>query len=137
MSALIDTFQKDVLGPFELTSSDYAVLTALRSAGRPYALNPSQLHAQLWRSSGGMTKILKRLEESGLVERAPDMEDGRRIRVTLSARGLSLHDRVFRALAAASNRLLGGLTEPQKTEIDRALKRLHHHLEPLEDGTNS
>jgi DNA-binding MarR family transcriptional regulator len=134
LSDLIDTVQSDVLEPFELTSSDYGVLATLRRAGRPYALSPSQLHGQLRRSSGGMTKILKRLEASGLVERRSDAEDGRKIQVTLTSRGRSLHDRVFRAFAAASNRLLAELTDGQKTEIDRALKQLHDQLEHLGDG---
>jgi DNA-binding MarR family transcriptional regulator len=84
-----------------------------------------------------MTKILKRLEESGLVERKPDSEDGRKIRVTLTSRGLSLHDRAFRAFAAASNRLLAKLTDRQKTEIDHALKQLDDHLEALADSATS
>lgn len=137
MSSLTDTFQSNVLEPFELTASDYGVLAALQGAGQPYTLSPSQLHDQLWRSSGGMTKILKRLEKSGLVERRPDSEDGRKIRVTLTSRGLSLHDRVFRAFAIASNRLLTKLTDQQKTEIDRGLKLLHDHLEGLGAGAKS
>jgi len=134
LSAVMDSVQNDVLEPFELTSSDYGVLATLRSAGRPYALSPSQLHAQLRRSSGGMTKILKRLEASALIERKSDAEDGRKIQVTLTSRGRSLHDRVFRAFVAASDRLLTDLTIRQKTEIDHALKQLHDQLEHLEDG---
>jgi len=84
-----------------------------------------------------MTKILKRLEESGLVERKPDSEDGRKIRVALTSRGLSLHDRVFRAFTTASNRLLAKLTDRQKTEIDRGLKQLHDQLEGLGDSATS
>jgi DNA-binding MarR family transcriptional regulator len=137
LGALIEGIQNDVLEPFELTSSDYGALTALRNVGRPYALSPSQLHGQLRRSSGGMTKILKRLEESNLVERESDTEDGRKIRVTLTPRGLALHDRVFRAFTAASNRLLTKLTDQQKTEIDRALAQLHDQMEGLGDDTAS
>jgi DNA-binding MarR family transcriptional regulator len=84
-----------------------------------------------------MTKILKRLEESGFVERKSDAEDGRKIRVTLTPRGLALHDRVFRAFAAASNRLLAKLSDQQKTEIDCALAQLHDQMEGLGDGAAS
>lgn len=137
LSALIESFQSDVLEPFELTPSDYGVLAMLRGAGRPFALNPSQLHAQLRRSSGGMTKILKRLEASGLIERSPDPEDGRKTRIMLTTRGLSLHDRVLRAFASASKRLLVGLSDRQRIEIDRALKQLHKNLEGLADAAVS
>ena len=84
-----------------------------------------------------MTKILKRLESSGLVERKSDFEDGRKVRVLLTPRGISLPDRVFRTFATASNRLLAELSNGQKTEIDRALKQLHDQLENLEDRADS
>ena len=61
LGVLLDAFQHDVLEPFELMPSDYGVLAALRRAGAPYSLKPSQLYSRLRRSSGGMTKILKRL----------------------------------------------------------------------------
>jgi DNA-binding MarR family transcriptional regulator len=136
LSVLVDAFQRNVLEPFELASSDYDVLSTLRRAGRPYSMSPSQLYGQLHRSSGGMTKILKRLDESGLIEREPDPEDGRSIRVMLTTRGVSFHDRVFRAFAVTSNRLLARLTDRQKSEIDLALKLLLANLEDPGDDTN-
>jgi DNA-binding MarR family transcriptional regulator len=84
-----------------------------------------------------MTKILKRLEETGLVERKSDPEDGRKIRVTLTPRGLALHDRAFRAFTAASDRLLARLTDRQKTEIDCALAQLQNQMESLDDDSTS
>jgi DNA-binding MarR family transcriptional regulator len=135
LGTLIESFQNDVLAPFELTPADYAVLATLRRAGRPFSLSPSQLYGQLRRSSGGMTKILKRLEESALVERTRDPEDGRGMRVTLTSRGLTLHDRVFRAFAAASSRLLAALSDQEKTDIDRALKQTLDALEGRPEGS--
>lgn len=136
LGLLIESFQSDVLGPFELTPSDYGVLATLHRTGRPHALNPSRLYAELGRSSGGMTKILKRLERAGLVERKPDPEDGRSVRVSLTARGLTLFERVFRAFAAASSRLLSAIPDRQLNEIDDALKTLLVHLES-HGGTES
>ena len=77
LSLLIDSLQTEVLRPFDLARGDYGVLAMLRRAGSPYELSPSQLTNRLARSSGGMTKILKRLEEAGLVRRLPDPDDGR------------------------------------------------------------
>jgi DNA-binding MarR family transcriptional regulator len=131
LSAVIDAFQTDLLAPFELTLSDYGVLSTLRRAGRPYALSPSQLYEALGLSSGGMTKILKRLGELELIERIPNPEDRRSIRVRLTARGLSLDDRVFRAMAAASDRALAPLDRDERAEIDRAISRLLGTFEEL------
>lgn len=124
LGVLIDAFQHDVLEPFELTPSDYGVLAALRRAGAPYALKPSQLYSRLQRSSGGMTKILKRLERAGLVDRAPDPEDGRGSRVSLTDRGLALQERVFRTFITATTRLMDPLTEHQLRAADESLGAL-------------
>ena len=121
LGVLIDAFQHDVLEPFELTPSDYGVLAALRRAGAPYSLKPSQLYSRLRRSSGGMTKILKRLEDADLVERNPDPDDGRGTRVTLTARGQSLQDRVFNAFLVATSSLMDPLSDGQKRAADASL----------------
>jgi DNA-binding MarR family transcriptional regulator len=131
LGVLIEAFQQDVLAGFELTPNDYGVLAALRNAGRPPSLSPSQLYGRLRRSSGGMTKILKRLEASGCIERTPDPEDGRGMRVLLTARGQAVYERVFHAFVAASHHVLAPLSEAQKDEIDHALMQL---LEALEGG---
>jgi DNA-binding MarR family transcriptional regulator len=135
LGVLIEAFQQDILEGFELTPNDYGVLVALRSAGWPYSLNPSQLYSRLRRSSGGKTKILKRLEASGFIERAPDPEDRRGTRVTLTARGQAVHERVFHAFVAASRHVLTPLTAAQKDEIDRSLGQLLEVLEGRGDDS--
>ena len=132
LGVLIETFQHEVLEPFELTPSDYGVLAALRRAGKPYALNPSQLYSRLRRSSGGMTKILKRLEQSGLVERQPDPDDGRGTRVVLTRRGLSVQERAFHAFIAATSTLLSPLSRERHARADAALADLLAILEAPE-----
>jgi DNA-binding MarR family transcriptional regulator len=124
LGLLIESFQLDVLEPFDLTPGDYGVLAALRRAGRPYALNPHQLTSRLQRSSGGMTKMLKRLEQRDLVERAPDPEDGRGSVVSLTRRGLAVQDRVFHAFLEASQKLLAPLPMTRRREAERGLRSL-------------
>ncbi len=124
LGVLIEGFQQAVLAPFELSSGDYGVLAALRRAGEPYQLSPSNLYSRLQRSSGGMTKILKRLEERGLVERSPDPLDGRGSVVSLSERGLDAQERVFNAFLSATQDLLAPLSETDLKEADGALRSL-------------
>lgn len=124
LGVLLDAFQHDVLEPFELMPSDYGVLAALRRAGAPYSLKPSQLYSRLRRSSGGMTKILKRLEASGLIERSPDPDDGRGSHVRLTDRGLSLQDRVFHAFVSATSSLMGPLSSHQLKNADVSLSEI-------------
>jgi DNA-binding MarR family transcriptional regulator len=130
LAVLVDGFQQSVLSALDLSSADYSVLAALRRAGPPYQQTPSKLYSRLQRSSGGMTKILKRLEERALIERAPDPSDGRGSVVSLTAKGLDLQERSFRALLAASQELLAPLTEIARKDTDRVLQDLLDLFEP-------
>lgn len=133
LGLLIEYFQQEVLEPFELSSGDYGVLAALRRAGAPYALNPSQLTSRLERSSGGMTKILKRLEERGLVKRSPDPTDGRGSLVSLTRSGRDTQDRVFNAFLLATQDLLHEVGVGRMKQVDAALVTL---LGAFEDHLN-
>jgi DNA-binding MarR family transcriptional regulator len=124
LALLIESFQHEVLEPFELTPGDYGVLAMLRRAGRPYQLSPSSLTSRLERSSGGMTKILKRLEQRGLVVRSPDPADGRGSLVSLTREGREVQDRVFHAFVAATQELLVPLSDTRLREADRSLRAL-------------
>jgi len=136
MAYLIEQFQAGVLEPFELTSGDYGVLATLRRAGRPYELSPGGLTSRLRRSTGGMTKILKRLEDRALIARVPDPDDGRSLRVKLTRRGLALQERVFNAFLAASGDVLRPLDTAEREQADTALRSIVGALERWfgEDG---
>ena len=123
LGVLLEAFQHEVLAPFDLTPADYGVLALLRRAGPPYELTPSRLTSNLRRSSGGITKMVSRLESRGLVRRTPDPDDGRGCRVRLTRAGLVMQERVFAAFVRASGELLaplGALADTDR-ELDRLL----------------
>ena len=124
VSLLLTAFQDEQLAPYGLTSGDYSVLAALRRSGSPYRLSPSELYNVLECSSGGMTKMLKRLEARGLVERVPDPKDGRSNQVSLTAAGKRFEREVFDTLLAATRDLLTAMSSAQLREADRSLDQL-------------
>jgi len=124
LAILLDAFQVEITQRFDLTPSDYGVLAALRRAGSPYELSPTRLTNRLHRSSGGMTKMLNRLEERGLVRRTPDPDDGRGSRVRLTRAGVALQQRVFDAFLAATDELLAPLGPRRMRAVDEALALL-------------
>jgi DNA-binding MarR family transcriptional regulator len=124
LAVLIESFQQLVLSPFELSAGDYGVLAALRRAGPPYGLSPSNLYSRLERSSGGMTKNLKRLEERGLVKRAPNPKDGRGSVISLTKEGLDLQEQIFNAFLSATGDLLEPLSSGELEQTDRTLQTL-------------
>ena len=109
----------------------FDILAALRRAGPPYELNPTELMRATLLSSGGTTKRLDRLVEAGLVERRPDPEDRRGTRVRLTARGRSAIDEALEVHIANEERLLTGLSPAQRRTLDDLLRRL---LAGLESG---
>ncbi len=129
LANVVGTFQRRVLEPFEISPNEYEVLAALRRAGSPYRLNPKALTGRLDRSSGGMAKMLKRLEVGGYVHRLPDPEDGRGSLVVLSQRGLDLQARILAAFVAAAENRLGALDEDRLAEVDDAMQRLSEAFE--------
>ena len=124
LSVLLDEFQCEVLEPFALSPGDYGVLAALRRAGAPHELSPGQLTSNLRRSTGGMTKMLNRLEERGYVARSPDPEDGRGSRIGLTRRGRAVQQRAFEAFSRASADLLAPLGRRRSAAADRAFADL-------------
>ena len=124
LTVLLESFQVDVLAPVGLVMSDFTVLAALRRLGPDYQASPSELYNVLDRSSGGMTKMIQRLERLELVERFPDPDDGRSSLVRLTPAGLEVHERAFDAFLEASHALLGDSSSRRLGELDRSLQTM-------------
>ncbi len=124
LSVLTVTFEQETLESFDLTPSDYGVLAALRRAGSPYELTPSELSTGLYRSSGGMTKMLKRLEGLQYIQRVPDPQDGRGKLVRLTANGKKVEEEAFAAFLTGTHELLKSTSRSEFEMIDKAMRRL-------------
>ena len=107
----------------------FDLLAALRRAGAPYELNPTQLMRATLLSSSGMTKRLDRMEAAGLIERRPDPNDRRGTLVRLTRRGKSVIDRAVETHVDNEERLLGALSPADRRTLDRLLKSLLIELE--------
>jgi DNA-binding MarR family transcriptional regulator len=121
--------QEEVFGRYGLNRGDVGVLGALRTAGPPHRLSPTQLLRGLMLSSAGMTGRLDRLAERGLVERHPDPGDRRAVLVELTAKGRELVDAAVASNTRAERELLDGLGEREAESLARLLRRLLARLE--------
>ena len=63
------------MAEFELSPAEYSVLATLRKTPAPHRLKPSDIYKGMLLSSGGLSKVLKTLEERGLVLREDDQDD--------------------------------------------------------------
>ncbi|MGK2949098.1 MAG: MarR family winged helix-turn-helix transcriptional regulator [Acidimicrobiales bacterium] len=112
-----------------LSTGEFDVLAALRRAGSPHALTPSELARALMLSPGGMTNRIDRLEEAGWVRRQPDADDRRSLAVILTPEGLALVDAAVTDHVANEADLLASLSGPQRRALDDALRTLLAALE--------
>ncbi len=76
-----------------------------------------------------VTKMLRRLENFGLVERRLDPADARSFRVYLTPEGRALEDPVSRCFERAEEKTLAGLDPPERRELARLLDKMRAGLE--------
>jgi DNA-binding MarR family transcriptional regulator len=118
---LLDAFQHRCLDQFDLRFVDFSVLRCLEIAG---PLSPGELAEITIRSTGGMTQIIDRLFSRGLVARAPDAKDRRKVVVDLTPKGRRLVEKAGAAYSEERARVLGPLSNGELHEIDGAVRRL-------------
>jgi DNA-binding MarR family transcriptional regulator len=112
------------------------LLAALRRAGRPYELSPTDLMRATMLTSGGITKRLDRLSEADLVQRRPDPSNRRGTLVRLTRKGKAVIDGAMSAHLANQERLLRSLTPTERRTLERLLGTLLAGLERSTSGAN-
>jgi DNA-binding MarR family transcriptional regulator len=118
------------LRSLDLTVAEYDVLVALRRAGSPFRMKPSQLVRELLLSSGGTAKTLGELAARGLVRRSPDASDGRVSWVSLTAAGADLSECAIRATSKAQQELFARVPPDQVRAAAEALREISESQAP-------
>lgn len=116
----------DASGVAEITPARANALTVLFNARRP--VKASELASALGVSEVTVSRMLRRMEEDGWVERAPDPQDGRAmlVRPTASARA------EFARLVRVSNHVLddvfGALGDEELSQLSDVVARIQQRL---------
>lgn len=114
---LHDAFER-TLKPFGVSATQFNVLRILRGAG-PDGLCRNEIRDRLVSRMPDVTRLLDRMEESGLVVRVRSTVDRRQVRTKLTARGYEIVDSLDALVAEEHRRRLGHLSEVQlRTLID-------------------
>lgn len=99
----------------------------LRVLWEEEGLQQTELAARTWVQPATMTTALQRMEQAGLIDRRPDLEDLRVSRVYLTEEGRALQGPVQEALQAMERRTFAGLDED-------ARRRLRSYLDQIVDN---
>ncbi|HEV7941482.1 MAG TPA: MarR family transcriptional regulator [Solirubrobacteraceae bacterium] len=117
------------LSAYGLGNREFDVLSVLRRSGPPYMLTASELRREILFSSGGLTKLLERLERNGLIAREQDPKDRRVVRVVLTDAGRELQQAAMDLDLQLEERLLAPLDDQQRQALAELLQGLLVSLE--------
>jgi DNA-binding MarR family transcriptional regulator len=131
--ALIDILDAELQAEAQLTLRWYDVLVNLEEAEHPVRMN--ELAGRILASKSGLTRVIDRMEEAGLVERRRPRDDRRAIEVVMTPKGAQ-------ALQAARVVHRHGIYEHfakhmgdgDFTALLGALAPVHDHVRPLRPG---
>jgi DNA-binding MarR family transcriptional regulator len=137
VAQLADPLLSTPLRELGLQPGWFDLLAALRRAGAPYQLNPTDLMRTTMLSSGGMTKRLDRLADAGLIERSPDPRDRRGTLVRLTSKGRAVIDRAIGLHIQNEAQLLDVLTTSERQALNRSLRKLLVALEGDHPGARA
>ncbi len=118
-----------LMSKHDLTRGMFDVLTTLRRVGPPYKLAPKQLSHSLLLSGAGITNRLDRLEALKFIQRLPDPQDRRGLKIELTKAGLRLVDRVLPQLIELERRMVAGLASKDATKLMHLLDEFAQSLQ--------
>jgi DNA-binding MarR family transcriptional regulator len=107
----------------DLTNSEIDVLGTLYTA-EGQILSPTRLYQRFLFSSGGMTKVLKKLEDKAYIERIENEQDRRSKLVKLTDRGSALLSKAMVTALSFEKECLSALSEEEQSAFLALLEKL-------------
>jgi DNA-binding MarR family transcriptional regulator len=110
--------------PLGLTTQQAGLL--LRAARED--VSPRQLAPELGTDTAGMTRLLDRLEDKGLITRRRHPEDRRSVVIEVTEKGRELVPSLGPVFGRVHRRLLAGFSEEEVRQLTALLGRMHANL---------
>ncbi len=127
----VERHAREDLARHGIPPTEFAILELLYHRG-PQLLG--EIQRGILVTSGGVTYLVDRLEEKGLIERQPCATDRRARYAALTPAGERLIRATFPDHARSLERALGGLSASEQEEAIRLLRKLGLHAQGLTDG---
>jgi len=104
-----------------LTMTQYNVLRILR--GAPEGLPTLQIRRRMLEEAAGITRLVDKLSEDGLIERDRPEDDRRQVWCRVTKKGLDLLERCDARISAAHAELVSELSAEESGELVRLLMK--------------
>jgi DNA-binding MarR family transcriptional regulator len=124
-STALRTAMEEVLRPLGMSVTHYSCLELL--AQRP-GLSSSELARGAFVTRQSMNVLLQALERDGYVARPAEAPVGRVLPAQLTPRGRQSLEKASKAVRSVETRMLAGLTETERSNAFRILRRMVHSL---------
>jgi DNA-binding MarR family transcriptional regulator len=111
---------------YDLLHSHISVLASLYF--NKNALSPTELYDATLFSSGGMTKVLKKLEDRNLIEKVPSLNDKRSMLINLTKEGEVLIIECMEGLVESKEELFSVLTQKEKKDLQNILAKVIYSM---------
>jgi len=121
LNAVTEHVWKDDMERHGITPTEFAILEALYHKG-PLLLG--EVQRKILVTSGGITYLVDRLVEKGLVKREQCPEDRRARYAVLTSAGQALIKKIFPTHAARIEQAMSGLTQAEQREATALLRKL-------------
>ncbi|WP_171208499.1 MULTISPECIES: homoprotocatechuate degradation operon regulator HpaR [unclassified Ruegeria] len=112
--------REKVMGPIRATLTDAGVTEqqwrVLRVLNEQGPMEPTQIAEQACLLLPSLTRILRKLEQKGLIDRHPDVQDRRRQKIQISRKGLNVIEANLTAILAQADRVREALG-PDRHEL--------------------
>ena len=128
VSDLVLRYYSGLSERFGVSLSGLAVITTLARQA-PRELTLTEINRDVLVTSGGITFIVSRLEEQGLLTRKPHPNDSRAVLVQLTSRGRRLADRLIEAVATADAEVFVHFDDTERRTIEELLRRVEAGIE--------
>ncbi|HET7042684.1 MAG TPA: MarR family transcriptional regulator [Gemmatimonadales bacterium] len=125
--AVLDRHYAPLFDAEELSASQYNVLRILRGAGSG-GLPTLAIRDRLVDLSPGITRLIDRLEEAGLVVRDRGDEDRRQVLCRITPAGTALLGKMERAVDQADRAVVAALTPTEQRTLVRLLDQVRAGL---------
>jgi len=123
------------LRAYGLSAGARQVLAVLDGDGG--SLSPTTIADRLIITTASMTSLLDTLQRRGLVQRTPDVEDRRRVVVTITSEGRRVIRRLLPEMLALQDDVAAALSPGDRAELVRLLSTLRAGITAASESTKS
>jgi DNA-binding MarR family transcriptional regulator len=124
LAGIIQDSFREAFASLGINDGDFGILSPLRRAGAPFELTPTELARHRMITSGGMTAALDRLEDKGLLTRAPNPADRRGSLVRLTDEGRRVIDEAMVRHTEVEHRIVAALPPEDRNRLGSLLRTL-------------